>query len=164
MFEDFDVAVHDTGCVEGFQPVGEALCDSYRLVDGKLALGFETVFERAALDVADHEVLAPVGLAGFHDRHEVAIPNLPGGPHLLPEAPLEGVVFGQLALQHLDRDDVAVPLVGRTKDQPHSALSDQGVEPIRPERVAGLELTVLPLAPSSHCPKNRSGFGTSQGA
>jgi hypothetical protein len=90
----------------------------------------------------------------------VAIPDLAGGPHLVLEALLEHLVLRQLALQHLDGDDIAVPFVGCSKDQARATLADQGVKVIRPERVAGLELTMLLFVASSHGRKDRSAFGS----
>ena len=61
-------------------------------------------------------------------------------------------ILDQLEPHHLERHDRAVGLARRLEDEPHAALAEQLVEPVRAEGVAGLE-----LAPGDSLMKDISG-------
>ena len=68
----------------------------------------DAVAERAAGDVVDRQVVAPVGLGGLEDRDEMRVVHLGGGARFLPEPVLEDEIAGELELEHLQRDLAAV--------------------------------------------------------
>ena len=99
----------------------------------------EPILERSPLGVEDREVDPAVGLPGVDDRNEVRMPHLGRGPRFLREALVEDLVLEELALQHLQRDDLAVAPPG-AEDQPHSALAEHRLEAVVAETVAALQL------------------------
>jgi hypothetical protein len=134
--------VDDARLVERVEAGGDALRHPHRGVGRQRAALLEHVLERRALDVADREVVAAVGLARLEDRDEVLVLHLGGGARLLVEALLEGVVVGELELQELERHDLAVVADG-LEDEPHPALAEERLEPVAAERLTDLDLTGL---------------------
>ncbi len=105
-------------------------------------LGVDAVLERAPADVRDGEELAAVELACVEDRHEVRVAHLGRAARLVHEPPRIDGVLEQRHLQHLQRDRRVVVGARRAEDEAHPAFAEQLLEPVRPEGVAGLQLTM----------------------
>ena len=64
--------------------------------------------ERAARQVLEHEIRAPVVLAGLEDPHEVRVHDLASHASLVGQAGPERLVVGECRVERLDRHDAAI--------------------------------------------------------
>ena len=113
-----DVAVDDACRVERVEPRGDLGDDADELRDPERGRLRDAVAERAAGDVVDRQVVAPVRLGSLDDRDEVRVVHLGGGPRFLAEPVLEDEIAGELDLEHLQRDLAAVLGAARRKTSP----------------------------------------------
>ena len=99
----------------------------------------DAIAERAAGDVVDRQVVAPIRFGSLDDRDEMRVVHLGGGARFLAEPVLEDEIAGELDLEHLQRDLAAVLGPG-PEDEPHPSLAERLLERVPAELVAGLEL------------------------
>ncbi len=111
---------------------------------GSGALASQPVLQRPAPHERDGQVRAPVDLPGVHDRDEMAVPDLAGGPGLVHEPAPVGLVVRELVAQDLQRDDDPVgPALGPVHDA-HAALAEDVPQLVGAEVVPGLEVRHVP--------------------
>ena len=156
MFDGLEVAMDDPGLVQRLQAGADVLACTARC--RRASSGPSSSISSSVLPSMyfDARKPPPVGLAGLEHRHEVRLADLGRGARLLLEAPPEDGVLDQLEAHHLERDDRAVGLARRLEDEPHAALAEQLVEPVRAECVARLELAPGTFAHERHAREDMS--------
>ena len=125
--------------VERVEPRGDLGDDPNELRDPERRRLRDAIAERAAGDVVDRQVVAPVRFGSLDDRDEMRVVHLGGGARFLAEPVLEDEIAGELDLEHLQRDLAAVLGPG-PEDEPHPSLAERLLERVPAELVAGLEL------------------------
>ena len=106
------------------------------VVHRERALLGDPIPERAAVDVGDREEVMVPRDPHIEDGDEVPMPHLLRDAGLAREPPPVHRVAGQQALQHLERDERSLLGVRRLEHDAHRALPQDGIEPVRAERVA----------------------------
>ncbi len=118
-----DVAVDETGLVDGREGAAQLLADERRLARAERALGPQELLQRAAADVLHPEPDAPVALLGAEHRHHVAMADARQDPPLVQD--LAGQLRGGTSRpQQLERHVAVEPRVLRAVDEPERALAD----------------------------------------
>ena len=127
-----EVAVHDPGCVNDGQRLGQAGGQAVHHVGpGRPVRGDVFGQRRSWHVVGGHEREGRVGLSLDHPHRAHALhPGQVG--HLAAEPVPELRVIGQIGAEHLDRDEVAV--AGRAEiDHAHPAGAEPGGQPVAPD-------------------------------
>jgi hypothetical protein len=145
--------VDDPGPVRGRQAVGALAEHVQRPVDGERALVVQDRDERLTLDELHDEegqLLAGVvdGLAVVEDGGDVGVGQGRGVAGLVPEAREEARVPGELALEHLRRDDAVEHLVAGLPDLAHAAHGDRRGDLVAPGQHAPDRQCHQPPCPS----------------
>ena len=138
--------MHDSGAVRVLERLEDAVDVAHGVVDRDRAGGDDVLQQPAAdelhhdeRDGADRAVGRRLGvLAGVVDAHDRGVRHARGRLGLEAEPGAEGVVVGELAVEHLDRDVAAEGQVIAAIDAGHAAATDGLVDAVAPRKHARL--------------------------
>jgi hypothetical protein len=128
--------VQDPGAVRRVEPGADVAGDVHDVCERQRPPGVDAGLHRRPGDELEREVVLAVGLSRVEHADEVAVLDRSRGPRLAQQAARVLGVACEAGLEDLERDDLAGLRVGGAEHPAHAALTEQGLDAIRPEDVA----------------------------
>ncbi len=135
-----NVARRQASVHEATAPSRRIECFGQLRDDQKRTLGLETPLAREqtrevdALDMADGDVEAPLGLSDLVDRDDVRVVERGDEPRLAQEPLPEPLVGGELGIQELEHDPPVQAHVLREEHHASAASAEHGLQPVPGEQ------------------------------
>ena len=115
-----EIAMHDARLVRRVEPRADRRDDVDDAREGKLPLAFDEVEERFAFDELHREEALTAVLADVEGARDVGVRDAPGELHLATKSLDDARRVGDLALEHLQRDDLVELTVAHLVDGAHA--------------------------------------------
>ena len=131
-----DVAVNDSGAVQGVESRRHVGGDAHDVVERKRPLGVDALGDGDAGHELEREVVLAVGLARVEQADEVAVLDRARRARLAQQAADQSLVAREGRFEQLQSDDVAGLPVRRAEHLAHAALAQDRLDAVWPDGVA----------------------------